>query len=55
VDVHELNVYHAGMLVEPFVAEHAEKLKDCLDSAQGLNPDFAVDVVARRSKPQRNA
>jgi thioesterase domain-containing protein len=33
VDVQQLSSYPAGMLVEPFVAELAEKLKACLENA----------------------
>ncbi|MCP4260582.1 MAG: amino acid adenylation domain-containing protein, partial [Planctomycetes bacterium] len=34
VEVHQLNVYPAGTLNEPFVAELASKLRDCLDKVQ---------------------
>jgi hypothetical protein len=34
VEVHQLNVYPAGTLNEPFVAELASKLRDCLERTQ---------------------
>ncbi len=34
IEVHQLNVYPAGTLNEPFVAELASKLRDCLDRAR---------------------
>jgi thioesterase domain-containing protein len=34
VDVHRLSVYPAGMLIDPFVGELAEIMRNCLEEAQ---------------------
>jgi amino acid adenylation domain-containing protein len=41
VDVIRLHVYPAGMLVEPFVAELAEKLQACLENARAKQGSVA--------------
>ena len=38
IDIQKLSMYPAGMLVEPFVDELAEKLKICLAKAQTAKP-----------------
>lgn len=45
VDVYELSSYPAGMLVEPFVVELAEKLKSCLQEAQYKRDDSITSAV----------
>ena len=44
VDVQQLSSYPAGMLVEPFVAELAEKLKACLENACAKQGGAAAPV-----------
>jgi hypothetical protein len=38
VDTHVLPIYPAGMMVEPFVAQLADELRDCIERALETEP-----------------
>ena len=57
VEIHELPVYPAGMLVEPFVQLLAEKLKACihkaLETKPGNKPKYSPPASIETQSPQR--